>query len=62
MNFKFLYLNLLIFYDNIVRCFKQLEKRNGGNFMKNKIIVEKIIKYINKILKYTKGIEKEDFI
>ncbi len=30
--------------------------------MKNKIIVEKIIKYINKVLQYTKGVEKEDFI
>ena len=30
--------------------------------MKNKIIVEKIIKYINKILQYTNGVEKEDFI
>ena len=30
--------------------------------MKNKIIVEKIIKYINKILQYTKGVDKEIFI
>lgn len=30
--------------------------------MKNKIIVEKIIKYINKILQYTKGVGVEWFI
>ena len=30
--------------------------------MKNKIIVEKIIKYINKILQYTKSVEKEEFV
>ena len=30
--------------------------------MKNKIIVEKIIKYISKILDYTKGIEYDTFV
>lgn len=30
--------------------------------MKDKIIVEKIIKYISKVLDYTKGIEYDDFI
>ena len=30
--------------------------------MKNKIIVEKIIKYISKVLDYTKGIEYDAFI
>jgi uncharacterized protein with HEPN domain len=30
--------------------------------MKNKIIVEKIIKYISKILDYTNGIEYDEFI
>lgn len=29
--------------------------------MKNRIIVEKIIKYINKIHQYTKGVKKEEF-
>ena len=30
--------------------------------MKDKIIVEKIIKYISKVLDYTKEIEYDDFI
>ena len=30
--------------------------------MKDKIIVEKIIKYISKVLDYTKGIKYDDFI
>ena len=29
--------------------------------MKNKIIVEKIVKYINKIRQYTKGVGEEEF-